>query len=890
MINISNCFKLFTVLLVLPVLCTRVAAQTTPVPEVNRFTKVVLAPKLEEPMQFQVLNDGRVLYAERKGKLKVYDPATGDIKVIADIPVSTEYVSKSGKREEGEDGLQGVILDPDYEKNHWIYLYYSVKDEVVNSVVRYKWDGGPLILSSAKTILKVAVQREECCHVGGGMLFDAQKNLLLSTGDNTFSRSSDGFTPTDERPGESPRDAQKSSGNTNDLRGKILRIHPETDGTYTIPAGNLFAKGDSLTRPEIYIMGNRNPWRLTIDSKTGWLYWGEVGPDGSDSSPSRGPRSYDEFNMAKKAGNYGWPYFIGNNQAYRQYDFATKKSGELYDAAKPENNSPNNKGRRQLPPAVPSMIWYPYATSDEFPLLSSGGRSAVGGPIFHADDFKKDAKVFPAYYEGKWFITDWVRGWIIAVTLDEEGQYKSMERFLPDLTLRGPIDMKFGPNGNLYILEYGNGYFKDNPEAELIRIEYNAGNRTPVVQAKASKTAGALPLKVSLSSARTVDYDKDFLKYQWKIKQKGVVKQVLKQANPVITLTKPGIYQAVLTVTDSKGASNSQTIDIAAGNEPPAVGLNFTKGNSSFFFPGNTVDYKVSVSDKEDGSLANKRIPASHVSMSVEYLSDGYDYTTVAQGQNRTDASAKFAAAKAIIAKSDCNACHSVDTKSLGPAFRQVALKYKGNDAAQAMLVKKVIAGGSGVWGDAMMPAHSALSETQVNTIVKYILSLDEKPVVQKTYPLQGSYTINADPAQAAKGNYVFRAAYTDKGTRLAKPQTGEKVIVLRSAQIPAAAADIFKDAKADDNGRIVEIAEKNAFIGFAAIDLTGIKRIAFTMAGKTVAGKITVRIQSPAGKIIGESGADNIAAIGPLTGKYYVYFIFSDAGMRLREIKMLND
>ncbi|MFD2144196.1 PQQ-dependent sugar dehydrogenase [Mucilaginibacter antarcticus] len=133
------------------------------------------------------------------------------------------------------------------------------------------------------------------------MVFDKDKNLYLSTGDNTFSRASDGFSPLDERPNMSTQDSQKGSSNTDDLRGKILRIHPEPNGTYTIPKGNLFAKGTPKTRPEIYTMGNRNPWRLSIDSRTGYLYWGEVGPDGSvDDFEKRGPQSYDEFNQAKK--------------------------------------------------------------------------------------------------------------------------------------------------------------------------------------------------------------------------------------------------------------------------------------------------------------------------------------------------------------------------------------------------------------------------------------------------------------------------------------------------------------------------------------------------------------------------------------------------------------
>ncbi|MBK7653635.1 MAG: PQQ-dependent sugar dehydrogenase [Flammeovirgaceae bacterium] len=86
---------------------------------------------------------------------------------------------------------------------------------------------------------------------------------------------SDGYSPADARAGRSPFDAMKSSSNTNDLRGKILRIHPEPDGTYTIPEGNLFPKGEEKTRPEIYVMGNRNPYRISVDQKTGFLYWGK---------------------------------------------------------------------------------------------------------------------------------------------------------------------------------------------------------------------------------------------------------------------------------------------------------------------------------------------------------------------------------------------------------------------------------------------------------------------------------------------------------------------------------------------------------------------------------------------------------------------------------------
>jgi cytochrome c len=180
-----------------------------------------------------------------------------------------------------------------------------------------------------------------------------------------------GTSNLDERPGFENSDDQRAPGNTNDLRGKILRIHPEDDGSYTIPEGNLFPKGTPKTRPEIYTMGHRNPWRISIDSKTGYVYWGEVGPDASVDT-KRGPRGYDEFNQAKGPGFFGWPYFIGDNKPYTAYNYADSTYGASFDPAHPLNKSPNNTGLAELPPAQPAMIWYPYGLSEEFPLLQGG--------------------------------------------------------------------------------------------------------------------------------------------------------------------------------------------------------------------------------------------------------------------------------------------------------------------------------------------------------------------------------------------------------------------------------------------------------------------------------------------------------------------------------------
>ena len=145
-------------------------------------------------------------------------------------------------------------------------MYYADTAEAKHILARWELHGDSLYASSKKIVLEVVTQRETCCHTGGGMVFDKDGNLFLTTGNNTGNPVS-GTSALDERPDRSSWDDQRTGGNTNDLRGKILRIHPEDDGTYSIPDGNLFKKGTDKTRPEIYTMGHRNPWRISISTR-----------------------------------------------------------------------------------------------------------------------------------------------------------------------------------------------------------------------------------------------------------------------------------------------------------------------------------------------------------------------------------------------------------------------------------------------------------------------------------------------------------------------------------------------------------------------------------------------------------------------------------------------
>jgi glucose/arabinose dehydrogenase len=428
-----------------------------------------------EPTELAVLPNLDVLVIERRGGILRYRKADSTLKRVGQLDV---YWKTNVKGVNAEEGLLGLAADPNFATNHFIYLFYSPADTSVNRLSRFTFERDTLDLATEKVILEFYSQRGICCHTGGSIAFGPDGSLFVSTGDNStpFDEPGErhpnrGFAPIDDRPGHLQYDARRTSANTNDLRGKILRIRVGPDGSYQIPAGNLFPPGTAGARPEIFVMGNRNPYRITVDSRTGTLYWGEVGPDAEfDSLDTRGPRGYDEINQARRAGFFGWPLFVGENYSYRAYDFGTGRSGAAFDPAKPRNDSRNNTGLQLLPAATPAFIWYPYDASPDFPQVAKGGRTAIAGPVYHADRYRGPAAL-PRYYDGKLFIVDWIRGWIKAVTLGPDEEYEAMEGFMDSTTFAHPIDLELGPDGALYLLEYGTGWFAKNPDAGLSRLE-----------------------------------------------------------------------------------------------------------------------------------------------------------------------------------------------------------------------------------------------------------------------------------------------------------------------------------------------------------------------------------------------------------------------------------
>ena len=753
-------------------------ARTLNVPEEDRFTKNVLAGGgFDEPTELAVLPNLDIVVVERKGGVHYYNSTTKKIAQIAKLDV---YHKSGVAGVNAEEGLMGVTADPDFATNNYIYMYYAPIDssEWVNRLSRFVLKNGVLDLKSEKKILDVGSTRKICCHTGGSLTFGRGRELFLSTGDNStpFNQTKstyklDGAGPMDNREGFEQWDARRSSSNTNDLRGKVIRIVVNADGSYAIPEGNLFAPGTPKTRPEIYAMGTRNSYRISVDKKNGYLYWGDVGPDAREDDPAtKGPRGYDELNQAKKAGYFGWPLFIGNNYPYRQFDYATGTVGEFFDPKKPMNLSKNNTGLTELPPVSPAFIWYPYAASAEFPEAGTGGRNAMAGPIYYSDMYPKSTR-FPEYYDGKMMFYEWMRGWIKMVTLDKEGNYEKMEPFIPHIKFANAIDIEMGPDGRLYVLEYGTGWFSKNADAALSRIEYNAGNRPPKTNLTLNKRTGSLPFTVKASAAGTVDPDKDPVTYVWHFGNALVKTGAASSAS--FTFTKAGEYSIYVEAKDNKGATtHSQVLKVYAGNEEPVVRVN-DEQNNTFYFPGKPVPYAVSVKDKEDGSTEKGGIDPKSIFVKVDYLSSpdraqvvGHQIITAAmEGKN-------------LAATLDCKVCHKEAEKSIGPSYKAVSEKYAKDTKAKVYLTNKIIKGGGGVWGETVMAAHPDLKQSDAEMIVDYILGLNKKEA--PSLPAKGSIT--PTDKDLGNGNLMqITATYTDKGAAGIRPQSGVGVLTLRS-------------------------------------------------------------------------------------------------------------
>jgi cytochrome c551/c552 len=311
------------------------------------------------------------------------------------------------------------------------------------------------------------------------------------------------------------------------------------------------------------------------------------------------------------------------------------------------------------------------------------------------------------------------------------------------------------------------------------------------------------------------DPEQEPLNYTWNFGNG----EKLETKDPEVSYTykTPGDYQIYAEVKDPEGASiKSEELHVYAGNQQPIVSIDIV-GNQSFYFPGKEVEYKVSVSD-EDTAYAR---PPNGLYISADYL-EGFDKAAAPLGHQQAMAAAT---GEGLMMSYDCKTCHKVAGKSIGPAFTLVGAKYPDNPQSSDYLINKIRKGGGGVWGETTMAGHPNISQSDVTTIVHWVLSLGKKVAVKPSLSSSGSLKPSLGKTENDKAALVISASFTDKGGPGIKPLTGTNSVALKSANLNFNRVKRMKDFDTDDEKGIhyMTTTKTEGWFSIDHIDLSGI-------------------------------------------------------------------
>jgi len=209
--------------------------------------------------------DKRLFYAERSGDIRTFDGTNHGL--FARVPTSTD----------GERGLLGLALSPTFDKDHFVYAFYSRSDDPTRQRV-VRWLDRSGVGTSLTILIDNLPAGSDCCHKGGRLAFGRDGKLYVTLGENHVA---------------------SAAQNASDLRGKILRYNP--DGT--VPTDNPFGASNP-----VWAIGLRNPFGLAF-SPDGKLLVTDNGPSGDAGTPGSG---WDEVDLVVRGGNYQWPTCYGN--------------------------------------------------------------------------------------------------------------------------------------------------------------------------------------------------------------------------------------------------------------------------------------------------------------------------------------------------------------------------------------------------------------------------------------------------------------------------------------------------------------------------------------------------------------------------------------------------
>jgi aldose sugar dehydrogenase len=244
--------------------------------DLKSFKVETVTEGLEVPWSIEFLPDRSILVTERPGRLRIIRGGKLDPKPIAGLPT---IVAR------GEGGLMDLALHPQFSRNQWLYLAYTIEGDgglLQTRVSRFRFTAKGL--TEKLDIFPGVPGTAAGNHFGSRLAFGRDGKLYITLGER----------------GESKR-----AQDLQDLNGKTLRLNDNG----TIPPDNPYVKR-SDARPEIFSYGHRNAQGIAIQPKTGAIFQTEHGPSGYD-----GRQGGDEVNVVEAGKNYGWPNISYNRQA-----------------------------------------------------------------------------------------------------------------------------------------------------------------------------------------------------------------------------------------------------------------------------------------------------------------------------------------------------------------------------------------------------------------------------------------------------------------------------------------------------------------------------------------------------------------------------------------------
>jgi glucose/arabinose dehydrogenase/PKD repeat protein len=594
------------------------------------FQESVAFPGLDTPTAIEFAPNGRVFVAEKSGIVKTYSSA-------ADTTATQVADLRTQVHNYWDRGLLGLAVDPNFPTEPYVYLFYAYDAPPGGTaptwgIAGQTTDGCPdppdgpggnedgCVVSGRISRLQIAGEVQSgpeqvliptvgCfqypSHIGGGLDFGADGYLYYSGGDGAawhfadYGQKGQPLNPCGDPPGGvgaalTPPTAEggrlraqdvRSAGDPTGLNGALIRIDPDSGAA--APGNPSFSSSDPNTR-RIVAYGLRNSFRMAIRPGTNEIYMGDPG--------GQGLAGYEEINrvpdpLSTPVRNFGWPCYEGGydngasvNKKYPAYD---QLDLNLCETLYTEGSA--------LPP------WWAYKHA--VPVVN--GETCTN--TSHATSglaFAPASGNFPPAYAGAFFFADYARDciWMMQAGPGGVPNPATVQNFAQSSPT--PVDLEFGPTGELYYADITGGAIK--------KISFTtAGNQQPTALAEATPQGGAVPLDVQFDGTGSTDPDLgDTLTYKWDLDGDGQLDDSV-AAQPSFTYTTAGVYTVTLEVTDTGGASDTDTITINAGSGPPTASIDAPVATTTWRV-GQAITFSGSATDPDDGPL-----PASALDWSL---------------------------------------------------------------------------------------------------------------------------------------------------------------------------------------------------------------------------------------------------------------------------------